>query len=271
MKHFTSLAVTLQDGIAQVEFNRPERANAIDRTLWAELGTLMQTLDATPSVRVVVLSGRGRHFTAGIDLDFLLALRSDLAPLDAAQSAARCLETILWLQAQVTAIEMCRKPVIAAIHGACLGGGIDISSACDFRYATADARFAVKEIDLAIVADLGTLQRLPRIVGEGVARELILTGREFGAAEAERRGFLNAVFPDVAALTAGALATAQVLASKSPLALRGTKAALNFSRDNDLAPALHEVAERNIPLLFAPDIAEALSAQRAGRPPRYPD
>ena len=169
MKHFTSLAVTLQDGIAQVEFNRPERANAIDRTLWAELGTLMQTLDATPSVRVVVLSGRGRHFTAGIDLDFLLALRSDLAPLDAAQSAARCLETILWLQAQVTAIEVCRKPVIAAIHGACLGGGIDISSACDFRYATADARFAVKEIDLAIIADLGTLQRLPRIMFSNAA------------------------------------------------------------------------------------------------------
>lgn len=271
MKHFTSLVVAIEDGVARVEFNRSERANAFNRTAWAELGAVMQTLDARPSVRAVALSGRGRHFTAGIDVEFLQAIQAALAPLDPAQRSAHCLEVILWLQAQVTAIEACRKPVIAAIHGACLGGGIDISSACDFRYAVADARFAVKEIDRAIIADLGTLQRLPRIVGEGVARELILTGREFGAAEAERRGFLNAVFPDVEALMAAALATAQVLASKSPLAVRGTKAALNFSREHTLADALHEVAERNIPLLCGPGVAEALAAQREGRPPRYAD
>ena len=271
MSPYQTLALTEQSGIAHVEFARPTRANAFNGQMWRELGAVMQWVDATPTVRVVLLSGQGKHFTAGIDLTYLQELQADIAPLGHGRREERLLQVILGLQDTVTAIERCRKPVIAAIHGACLGGGIDISSACDLRYAAANARFAVKEIDIAIVADLGTLQRLPRLVGESRARELAMTGREFDAAEGAAMGFLNAVLPDPEATLAHARAVARTLAGKSPLALRGTKETLNFSRDHSVAEGLAFVAARNAALLAAPDVPEALRASAEGRAPRFDD
>lgn len=271
MHEFTHFAVSLEAGVAHIEFNRPEQANAFNREMWHELGAVMRAVDASPTVRVAVLSGRGKHFTAGIDLGFLAQMQAELAPLGAGRRQEQLLVMIRELQATVSAIEECRKPVIAAIHGACLGGGIDISSACDLRYASAEANFAVKEIDVAIVADLGTLQRLPRLIGDGRARELALTGRHFDAATAAQWGFLCEVLPDPAAVRAHALAVAQSLAAKSPLALRGTKETLNFSRDHSIAEGLAFVAARNAALLFAPDIAEAIAARSERREPRFED
>lgn len=271
MTGYETLCVALEGAVAHVAFARPERANAFNGTMWRELGAAMAWADATPAVRAVVVSGQGRHFTAGIDLAFLQSMQAELAPLGPGRREERLLRIILDLQATVSAIERCRKPVIAAIHGACVGGGIDISSACDLRYAAAASRFAVKEIDIAIVADLGTLQRLPRLVGEGVARELALTGREFDAAEAAQIGFVNAVLPDADATLLHALDVARNIAAKSPLAVRGTKEALNFSRDHGVDEGLAFVAARNAALLASPDVPEAIRAQSEGRAPRFED
>lgn len=268
---FETLAVSLEDGVARIEFNRPDKANALNERMWFELREACQWLDETAAARVAVLSGRGRHFCAGIDLSMLHDLQSRALALPEGHRQAHLRQRIRELQACVTAIEICRKPVIAAIHGACVGGGIDLVTACDFRYAAADARFCVKEIDVAIVADVGTLQRLPRIVGEGVAREMAFTAREYSAQEALELRLVNRVFPDAPAVERAALEAAAAIARKSPLAVRGTKETLNFSREHSVAEGLDEVAQRNAALLFAPDVAEAIDAARARRNPVFAD
>jgi len=268
---FEYFATALDDGIARIEFNRPARANALVLAMWHELGAAFRWADATAAARVVVLAGRGRHFTAGIDLEFLAELRAGLGAAGPGRLQEALRETIAELQATVGAIEACRKPVIAQIHGACIGGAVDIACACDLRYASADARFSVKELDLAIVADLGTLQRLPRLVGDGVARELVYTAREFGADEAQRIGFVTAVEADAAALAARVTAVAQAIAAKSPLAVRGVKHALAYSREHSVAEGLAHVAALNASLLLAPDVAEAVAAFVERRAARFED
>jgi enoyl-CoA hydratase/carnithine racemase len=171
----------------------------------------------------------------------------------------------------VGAAEACRKPILAAIHGACIGGGVDLITACDIRYATADARFSVKEIDLAIVADLGTLQRLPRLIGDGLARELAFTGRSFGGEEALAMRLVNRVFADQEALLSAVLEAARVIARKSPATIRGIKQELNYSRDHTVAQGLLHVAKHNASHLFSDDLAEALAATQEGRDPRFSD
>jgi len=271
LPEFEFLALTLDGGVARVEFNRPARANALGMRMWHELGAAMRWVDANPAVRVAVLSGRGRHFTAGIDLGFLAELQGALGASGPGRREEALHRIIVELQATVSAIEHCRKPVIAAIQGACLGGGVDIACACDLRYASADARFSVKELELAIVADLGTLQRLPRIVGDGVARELVFTAREFGAAEALRLGFLSDVADDAAALATRVDAVARGIAARSPLAVRGVKATLNYGRDHAVAEGLAQVAALNASLLLAPDVTEAVAAARDQRPAQFDD
>lgn len=268
---FDTLAVSLTDGVAHIELNRPDKANALSESLWFELKTACEWLDATPAARVGILSGRGRHFCAGIDLAMLSGLQQHAGALPPGHRSEYLRHRIGELQACVSALERCRKPVIACIHGACVGGGIDLITACDMRYATIDARFSVKEIDVAIVADVGTLQRLPRLVGDGIARELALTGRDFDGREAAEMRLVNRVYPDADALRADVARIARDIAGKSPLAVRGTKETLNFSRDHAVAEGLAYVAEKNASLLFAPDVAEAAAAFAARRPAVYPD
>jgi enoyl-CoA hydratase len=268
---FTTLTASLDAGIATLEFNRPDKANALSATMWQELRAACTWIDRTPAARVAILRGRGRHFCAGIDLELLQDLQREVGALPPGHRQERLRERIGDLQGCINALETCRKPVIAAVHGVCIGGGIDIITACDLRYATADARFCVKEIDLAIVADVGTLQRLPRIVGEGVARELVLTAREFDGHEAAALRLVNRALPDHAALDAHVQAVARAIADKSPLAVRGTKETLNYSRDHSVAEGLDYVAAKNAGLLFAPDVAEAVAASLARRTPRFDD
>jgi enoyl-CoA hydratase len=271
MPDYATLTATLADGVARVTLNRPHKANAADATTWRELRAAFGWADTTPAVRVVILAGAGAHFCAGIDLEFLTALRGELAAQPDGHRQERLRARIAELQADVNAIEQCRKPVIAAIQGVCIGGAIDLIAACDLRYAVTTARFSVKEVDLGIVADLGTLQRLPRLVGEGVARELAYTGREFDGEEAARLRLVNAALPDRDALEAHVQSVARTIAAKSPLAVRGIKEVMNYGRDHDVAEGLAQVATRNAALLFAPDLDEALAAHRARRPATYPD
>lgn len=266
-----AIELELADGVLEAKLNRPERANALDDALWQELRTLFDWADATPSVRVVILAGAGAHFCAGIDLAMLAGVMARIAHPDEARSREALRRLIADLQDCLSAAERCRKPVLAAIQGACLGGGLDLACCCDLRYASVDARFAVREIDLGMVADVGTLQRLPRLIPPGIARELAYTGREFAADEALRHGFVNGVLSDVDSLLAKVRETARSIAGKSPLAIRGSKEVLNYSRDHSVADGLAHVAAWNAAMLLSADLREATAAARERRAPRFAD
>lgn len=259
-----AVRLNVRDGVATLTLSRAEKANALDAALWAGLRTAFESLARMSDVRAVILRGDGKHFCAGIDLELLRQwiVRGDDSPCPAAfRDELR--QWILELQRTVTVIERCGKPVIAAIHGTCFGAGVDLVATCDLRYCTSDARFSVKEVDFGIVADLGSLQRLPAIVGDGIARELALTARVFDGSEAERIGFVSACLETRAALEAHVEAIAQTLAKKPTLAMRGCKEALNFARDHSVEDGLLLVAERNAAILLSQELRELVGASRA--------
>lgn len=271
LPEFSTLAVTLDGAVAEVRLARPEKSNAINGAMWQDIRTAFTWVDGTPQVRVAVLSGAGRNFCAGIDLAMLLGVQKQIAQADDARSREALRRLILDLQDCLGAIERCRKPVLAAIHGACVGGALDLVTCCDLRYAAADAYFSVKEIDVGMVADVGTLQRLPRLVGEGMARELAFTGRQFDAREAREMGLVNRVIAGREELAAGVLALAREIAGKSPLATRGIKEVMNFSRDHSVADGLNFVATWNAGMLLSADLQESLAAAGERRTPRFAD
>jgi enoyl-CoA hydratase len=271
MDKYQTLHVVTEDKVARVELDRPNKGNSLNATMWHELKDVFEKLDDQPGIRAIVLGGRGRHFSTGIDLDFLVSMRQDLQKLTEGRKQERLHCFISDLQDSINAIERCRKPVLAAVQGFCLGAGVDIVAACDMRYATPATRFCVKEVDLAIVADLGSLQRLPGIVGQGVARELAFSGRIFKGEEALAIGFANRLFAKTEDLTGGVVTVAAELAAKSPLTLRGIKETLNFSRDHTVSDGLAYVAQRNAAMLLSKDLDEALTAYMEKRAARFED
>lgn len=271
MPEFTCLTVTLADAIAQIELNRPDKANALNGTLWREIGEVFRWVDETPEARVAILSGAGRHFCSGIDFELMGEVLGSVLELGPGHNVERMRRTILGLQAAFTALESCHKPVLAAIQGLCIGGGLDLIAACDMRYATADAAFSVKEVDLAIIADIGSLQRLPYLIGEGRVRELAFTARQFDAAEAQAMGLVNQVFVDAAQLREGVRTIAAAIAAKSPLTVRGIKQILNYGRDHSIADGLDYVATWNASMLLSDDTREAITAAMQKRQPRFRD
>ena len=266
---FEAIELRIEDGVAYATFNRPTKANALDETLWFEIGKLATWVDESSEIRVLVISGGGKHFSSGIDFSLLQELMRRVATKPDGLRQEMMYQEIRKLQRSIDALERCRKPVIAAIHGSCVGGAIDLICACDIRYAAANARFCVKEIDLGIVADIGTLQRLPRIVGEGIARELAYTARVFTGTEATSFGLINTVLDTPEELQHHAATIAQEIASKSPLTTRGTKQILNYSRDHSVAEGLNYVALWNAGMLMSVDLPEALSAIRENRPATF--
>ncbi|KZE34206.1 enoyl-CoA hydratase [Crenobacter luteus] len=257
-----SLEVARHGAVACVTLNRPRQANALDATLWRELREAMEWCDRSADVRAVVLAGHGRHFCAGLDLAMLAGLSARIADPCGGRQREKLLAEIEALQASVNSLEACRKPVIAAVHGACVGGGLDIALAADIRYASEDAFFGVREVAMGMVADVGTLQRLPRVVGEGVAREWAYTGRDVTAAEAFAAKLVNRLAADRDAVVAAALDTASQIAARSPLAVRGTKRVLNYSRDHGVRDGLAFVAQWNAAMLLSEDLAAAATADR---------
>lgn len=267
----TTLAVTVAGGIADIRLNRPDKSNAMNDAMWQEIRSAFEWADTTPEVRVVILSGEGRNFCAGIDLSLLAGIQQRIAHADGARSREALRRLILDLQDCLTSLERCRKPVIASIHGACVGGALDLVTCCDMRYASADAVFSVREIDVGMVADVGTLQRLPRLIGDGMARELAYTGRNVDAAEATAIGLTNRVFASPETLTAAVRELAANIAGKSPLAIRGIKEVMNYSRDHTIADGLVHVAGWNASMLISADLQEAMLAQREKRAPKFAD
>jgi enoyl-CoA hydratase/carnithine racemase len=268
---YETLDVSVADGIAQVRLNRPAKANAMNRAMWNEIREAFRWVDAAPEARVAVLSGNGPHFTSGIDLSLLGSVQAEVTDTCEGRSREKLRRLVLDLQDTLTSLERCRKPVVAAVHGACIGGGVDLVCCADMRFAAADATFQVKEIDLGMTADVGTLQRLPRLIPDGLCRELAYTGRKVAAHEAARMGLVNSVFDTPEALAAGVAEVARVIASKSPLAIRGTKEMLLYARDHTVADGLNYIATWNAAMLLSADLREAFGAAMERREPAFGD
>ncbi|MHA7306465.1 crotonase/enoyl-CoA hydratase family protein [Arthrobacter sp. TMN-49] len=256
-------------GVAVVRMIGPGRGNMMGHSFWAELPQVFAALDADASVRAVVLTGAGPHFSTGLDVQEVLGgWLGTLGPGATAQAAQRTelLGVIRTLQDAVTVVARCRKPVIAAVSGWCIGGGVDLISAADVRLASEDATFSVRETRLAIVADVGSLQRLRGIIGEGALRELALTGKDISAARAAKIGLVNDVYADQHTLLSAALEMAGQIAANSPLAVAGTKAVLNEDREENVARGLRHVALWNSAFLHSEDLLEAVAALGERRP-----
>lgn len=268
---YNHFKLSIENKIAQVAFNRPEKSNALHAEAWDELKAVFEHLHEAPEVRVIILSGEGKNFCSGIDLSLLMNIQQVQSIKGEARKREALRKTIVKLQDCISAIENCRKPVLAAIHRACIGGGVDIVSACDMRYCTEDAYFTIKEIDLGLVADIGTLQRLPKILNPGIVAEMAYTGRKVGGSEAKEIGLVNRIYADKESMLNGITEIAATIAEKSPVCIRGTKEILLYTRDHSVNDALHYMATWNAGMLISNDIMEAFQATIQKRKPVFED
>jgi enoyl-CoA hydratase len=267
---YKTLSLDVAEGIAHVQFIRGAEFNTMNRAFWPEMVAVFGEIEQDPSARVVVFSAHGKHFTSGLDLnDFAVGLMaSEGEPSRKAEALRR---TVLHMQDSMSVVDRCRLPVLVAVQGACIGGGIDLISACDIRYCTEDAFFSIQETNIGMTADVGTLQRLPHMLPQGIVRELTYTGRRMMAAEAREWGLVNQVFTDHAALLDGVMAIAGEIATKSPIATVGNKEMLNYARDHSIADGLNYVATWNAAMLSRADLGEAFMAKQQKRDASYAD
>src|ERR1700754_106812 len=267
---YESVTVEVKDHVAEVTLIGPGKGNAMGPAFWSELPAVFTELDADPEVRSIVLTGSGKNFSYGLDLP---AMGDTLSPMLADGALARPRADfharLKRMQQSITAVADCRTPTIASVHGWCIGGGVDLISAVDIRYASADARFSVREVKLAIVADVGSLARLPLILNDGHLRELALTGKDIDAARAEKIGLVNDVFADADATLQAAHATAAEIADTPPLTVRGVKDVLDQQRVSQVSASLRYVAAWNAAFLPSKDLSEGISATFAKRPPKF--
>ncbi|MCV7283561.1 crotonase/enoyl-CoA hydratase family protein [Mycolicibacterium flavescens] len=264
---YESVTVDISEHVARVTLIGPGKGNAMGPAFWAELPEVFGTLDADPEVRAIVLTGSGRNFSYGLDL---AAMGATLPGLDAGAKGRHGFHTtLLKMQGAINAVADCRTPTIASVHGWCIGGGVDLISAVDIRYASTDAKFSVREVKLAIVADVGSLARLPLILSDGHLRELTLTGKDIDAARAEKIGLVNDVYDDADASLAAAHATAAEIAANPPLTVHGIKDVLDQQRTARVSESLRYVAAWNSAFLPSKDLGEAVTAMFEKRPPKF--
>jgi enoyl-CoA hydratase len=250
----------IHGAIALLTMNRPEKANGMSPDFWTDLPLLVRDLETDPAIRALVITGEGKHFTGGMDLASFNGI-AQLTEGEPARAAYALRKEVLRLQETFNSLEEARFPVIAAIHGACIGAGIDMTAACDIRLASRDAYFAIEEINIGMAADVGTLQRLPKLIAPGIVHELTYTGRRFSAEEALNWGFANSVHEDREATLAAALDMAQTIAHKSPIAIAGAKKALTYARDHSVSDGLEQIATWNAGMLRPEELMTAIQAK----------
>ena len=266
--------VSIADKIAQVVLNRPDKRNSMNPAFWKELPEIIKDIDYGSKARVIVLSSTGPHFTSGLDVSSFGAISN---PADddkdkktrKLQAGTAFYDNVLHMQESFSCIEQCRIPVLVAIQGGCIGGGVDLVTACDIRYATEDAFLTIFETNIGMTADVGTFPRLVKLIPEGYVREMAYTGRRVSAQEAKSMGLINQVFPDQAAMLEAVMEIARDIASKAPLAVYGCKRMINYARDHSTADSLDYIAIWNATHLQIEEIQEAMAANAEKRPGNF--
>jgi enoyl-CoA hydratase len=266
---YESMEVTRAGGVAHIRLNHPERLNVMTRELWAELPRVFRELDVEGGTRVAVISSTGKHFTAGMDLSVFQG--NGALDTDTVSARESFRQQLMRLQESVSAIARARFPVIAAVQGGCIGGGVDLVTACCLRYATRDAYFTIHEINIGMMADVGTMQRMPKQLPEAVVRELAYTGDRLPAERAERLGFVNGLFDTPEALTEGALAVAKRIAAKAPVAVAASKQMISYSRDHSVAESFEYMNALQPGIFSVADIGRAVAAQKSGAAAEFAD
>lgn len=267
--NYATLEIQQQGHIAHIVLNRPDAMNSMTPDFWTEFPAAIRAIDSEGSARVIVVSSTGKHFSAGMDLSVFLNMKEDFKG-DPSRRAERMRRMVKLLQDSFTAIEEARMPVIGAVQGGAIGGAVDLLSACDMRYCTEDAFFTIKETQLGMTADVGTLQRLPKLIPIGMVKELAYTGRNFAAKEALQLGFVNQVFDDQEAMLAGVMQVAQQIAANSPLAVAGTKTMINYAVEHTVAESLNYMATWQAGMFQMEDVFNAMQAQKTKTIPDYP-
>lgn len=262
--------VEIKDKVAHVRLCRPQAMNSMTRGFWRELPAIVHSIDREGAARAIVLSSTGKHFTAGMDLS-VFASGPDLSGKDPARARANLMRLVLHLQKTFSCLDDARVPILAAVQGGCIGGGVDMVSACDMRYATRDAFFCIQEINIGMTADVGTFPRIGYCMPQGLARELAYTGRRLRADEAASCGFVNALFDDHAQLLDAVTGIAVDIAQRSPLAVWGSKEMLNYGRDHTIADSLRQIAVWQSGMFQPADMKEAFIAKNEGREPAFED
>ena len=265
---------TDDQGIAHIVLNRPEKRNAMSPAFWDDLPKIVQELDASGDVKVIVISSTGPHFTAGIDLTMFGGVSADSLSDEEKEhrkttAGVAFYENVLRLQDSFTALENARVPVLAAIQGGCIGGGVDMTTACDMRYCTEDAFFTIYEINVGMTADVGTFPRITNLLPEGVVRELAYTGRRMPAEEAKSLGFVNQVYKSQEEMLDGVMAIARDIAAKPPMAIYGCKRIIKHARDHKTEETLDYIGIWNASMLKQSEIMEAMMAKQQKREAQY--
>lgn len=267
---FESVRIEKSGQVAELVLTGPGKGNALGPAFWREMPVAITVLDADPEVRAVILRGEGKAFTYGLDL---LGMMEPMGPLISGETQVaermKLYHLIHQMQGATEGLARMKKPVIAAVHGWCIGGGMNLIAACDFRLTEKGAKFSLREVKVSIVADLGALQRLPKIIGEGWTRELAYTGRDFGADEATAMHLVNRVFETPEALLAGARETAKQIADNPPMVVSGIKQVMEYCADKSVADGLKFSAAWNSAFLQSQDLNEAFAAFAERRPPKF--
>lgn len=266
---YTRLTLSIEDRIGHLQLSRGDEYNRMPPAFWQEFPQALEDVDRRGDVRALIVSSTGKHFTAGMDVSAFTGTREQ--SLDRGRAGDLARRNLNRLQQVFSRLESLRMPVLAAIQGGCIGGGVDLVAACDMRYCTADAFFCIQEINIGLAADVGTLQRLPKLIPEGLMRELAYTGRRMPAAEALERGLVNAVFPTQDAMLEQVAALARDIATKSPLAIHSTKHLLNYGRDHSIADTLDYQQLWMGAVSQGEEISTYFKAKQQGAEPEYRD
>jgi enoyl-CoA hydratase len=275
MPHVSSpcFDVSIEEKVAHIVFSRPDKLNSMIPEFWNDLPVIVRDIDRNAKARAIVLSSTGKHFTSGMDLSVFT--RPDGvtggAEADPYVRAEKFRSDIRQIQGSFNALEDARVPVIACIQGGCIGGGVDLISACDFRYATRDAFICIQEINIAMTADVGTFPRLCKLMPEGWVRQLAYTGERLSAERALQLGLVNEVFDTQETMLAHARKIAAEIAARNPLAVTGSKVMINYARDHSTADCLDYIGVWNAAMLAGPHMREAFAAKAEKREPNFPD